>query len=88
MFGIDTQWQKELKAIIRTLLFYWVFCKTFNADSTCIFTISENVHLEDSNGISLTQARIWRFLHLFFFFKYFFSTQILWRIAWPISSYL
>ena len=75
MFGVDTQWQKELKAIIRTHLFYWVFCKTFNADSTWIFTISENVHLEDSNGISLTQARIWPFLYLFSFLNIFLALK-------------
>ena len=51
-----SQRQKELKMIIWTTSFYCVS-----------FLLSENVHLEDSNGISLRQARIWPFLNLFLF---------------------
>ena len=53
------------------------------------FLLSENAHLEDSNGISLRQGRHYTtFFNPFFFFKYCHSTHILWRIALPISSYL
>ena len=62
-----SQWQKELKVIIWVQhLFYCVFLRHLML-IVLAFLLSENVHLEDSNGISLRQARKWPFLNLFSF---------------------
>ena len=82
-----SQWQKELKAIIWTTSFSLCVFKAFNADSTCNFTIWECALRRLKWDFLKTRENMTFFIP-FFFFKYFFSTQILWRIAWPISSYL
>ena len=61
-----SQRQKELKVIIRVqhLFLLCVFLRHLML-TVLAFLLSENVHLEYSNGISLRQARIWPFWNLF-----------------------